>query len=122
MMLAAVRRLGVIDRHQAITYRVDGVGRVAVLAGSRGRKLNEAPALGPVHVDRALRRPDPVVLPHVGRFLVRFSLDEMVPLDPGEVHSPLVARLWRRGPVGELGKDAPWNRELDCPRGVSIGW
>ena len=54
--------LGVIDLHQSIADRSGRVGPVGRLARGGGRELDVSPALGAVHVDDPLGRPDPVVL------------------------------------------------------------
>src|SRR5438094_706216 len=95
-------------------------------AGLRARKLDVPPALGHVHVDRALRAPHPVVLRQRCRctgseaFRVPAVGDVDLPFHAREVDAPAIAGpgrpLCRRG----LLEDLPRHRNLHSPALVAI--
>ena len=67
--------LGVVDAVELIAHLPLRVGPKSRTPGLGGAELQIAPALGAVHVDHPLRRPDPVVLGPALDLLV-FAVDD----------------------------------------------
>ena len=68
-----------------------------------------------MHIDNTLRRPDPVVL-FEPRTLDKFPVEDVnMPLDPGEIDLPLVARFWRDILPRNLLNRMPRDVNLDAP-------
>ena len=80
------------------------------VSAERLAEVEVAPLVGDVHVDDALRRPDPVVL---------FGLTGL-PLDAAEVDAPLGALLGRFDGQAR-GEGGPGDGDLDGPAVVGVG-
>jgi len=83
-------------------------------------KLDVAPRLGAMHVDDALRRPNPVVLGQAGALHVLAVYHVPVPLDPREVDPPHIVIERRRRHVCELTQGFPWHRNFDGPAAIHV--
>src|SRR4051812_34022014 len=87
---------------------------------SRGlAESHVAPVFGDVHVDQALGRPDPVVLPEAGPFGVLAVDDVVLPFDAGEVDAPLVAGT-RAALAATLDEGGPGEGNLHGPAAVPV--
>src|SRR5690349_369717 len=80
-----IRDLGVIDTHQEVACGRRGVEAEHSMARLHGGELDISPSLGPMHVDRPLRRPDPIVLLAPGDLAIVTVHHFVVPLNAREV-------------------------------------
>src|SRR6266567_4049827 len=83
-------------------------------------ELDVAPLFRAMHVDNALRRPDPVVLLRVFYFAVTTFVDLDLPFDAREVDAPLVSFVGRGWPMRILRQRTPGECDLDTPAGVAV--
>ena len=80
------------------------------------RKVQQPPSLRPVHIDHALRRPDPIVFGQARPLHVP-TLDNIdMPLHAAKVNSPCISRARRtRDASGHLGHSRPRQFQLHRP-------
>src|SRR5262249_10516360 len=96
------------------------VGSKLVFSGLRGGELYVAPGFRAVHVNDALRRPDPVILFLVWNFPV-FTVDNLVkPFHAREVDSPLSAVAGGHFLIRQLTEHLPWKGDFQTPAAILI--
>src|SRR5262249_28910253 len=83
--------LGIVDAFERPSREPRRIGTEIDGAGRRRGEQQLAPALRQVHVDRALRRPHPVVLGGIEQLSIPSLAEAPLQLDAREVDAPVVA-------------------------------
>ncbi len=84
------------------------------------REIDVPPHLGYVHVDHALRRPDPVIAGRSFTAQIPALVVIELPLDAREVHPPGIPGFWRAVRAGIFGHTRPRDGDLHRPAAVYI--